>query len=128
MENFIYLFALLLAFELFESHWQKADSIYKVLELNYIVYKKNIFLYFVMNPSFFFLLSIMIAFNNFGFWMTSIILMKFGEIALRLHILNKLDKGEEIQQIIPVNISMTPLYQYLNVIIYIPAFIFAFYT
>lgn len=128
MENFIYLFAMILALELFESHWQKADSIYKVMELNFIVYKKSIFLYFFMNPSFFFFLLIMVAFNNFGFWMSSIILMKFGEIALRLHILNKLDHGEDIRNIIPIDVPMTPFYQYLNVIIYVPAFVFAFYA
>lgn len=119
---------MILALELFESHWQKADSIYKVMELNFIVYKKSIFLYFFMNPSFFFFLLIMVAFNNFGFWMSSIILMKFGEIALRLHILNKLDHGEDIRNIIPIDVPMTPFYQYLNVIIYVPAFVFAFYA
>jgi hypothetical protein len=128
MENFIYLLALLIALELFESSWQKADSIYRVLEINYQVYKKNIFLYFLMNPSFFFILSVMIAFNNFGFWMTSIILMKFGEIALRLHILNKMDLGEDIRNLIPIDVPMTNALRYMNVMIYIPAFIFAFFT
>jgi hypothetical protein len=128
MENFIYLLALLIALELFESNWQKSDSIYQVLEKNYLVYKKNIFLYFLMNPSFFFILFVMLTFNNFGFWMSSIVLMKFGEIALRLHILNKLDRGADIRDIISIDVPMTPIYQYMNVIIYVPAFIFAFYT
>ena len=127
MDTLIFLFSLFIALELFESNWQKSDTLYGLLNKNYLVYKKNIFLYFIMNPTFLFSLYLAIILNNFGFWMSSIIVLKFLDISMRLNIMNKIDKNEDITTLVPMDIDMNIYLRYMNLIIYIPALIFALF-
>lgn len=78
-----------------------------------------------MNPTFFYSLYLAITLNNFSFWMSSIIVLKFVDISMRLHILKKIDNDEDIKELIPLDIPMNIYLRYMNIIIYIPALIFA---
>ena len=127
MDTIIFLFSLFIVLELFESNWQKSDTLYGLLNKNYLVYKKNMFLYFIMNPTFLFSLYLAITLNNFGFWMSSIIVLKFLDISMRLNIMNKIDKNEDITTLVPMDIDMNIYLKYMNLIIYIPALIFALF-
>ena len=127
MDTSIFLFSLFIALELFESNWQKSDTLYGLLNKNYLVYKKNMFLYFIMNPTFLFSLYLAITLNNFGFWMSSIIVLKFLDISMRLNIMNKIDKNEDITTLVPMDIDMNIYLRYMNLIIYIPALVFALF-
>lgn len=57
--------------------------------------------------------------------MSSILVIKFVDIAFKLSMMKKLNEGYEINQVMPMNIKMTPLYRYMNVLIYPLSFIFA---
>ncbi|AXK49390.1 hypothetical protein CRU87_05010 [Aliarcobacter trophiarum LMG 25534] len=119
------LFFIFIAIEIFESNWQKSNTLYGMLELNYIVFKKNIFLYFILHMSFFFSIYLSITQNNFGFLMSSILALKFFDIVFKLSIMKKLSNGVSLSEIIPFNVNITPLFRYLNVLIYPLLFIFA---
>jgi len=80
-----------------------------------------------MNPAFFYILFLAMKFNNFGFWMSFIIVLKFADISVRLNIMNKIDKKEDISQLVPFDVQMNIYFRYMNLIIYIPAFLFAFF-
>ncbi len=115
------LFSLLLIFmavELFESNWQKHDTLYGLIYNNYLIYKKNIFLYFLLHASFFYALAVTIYLNNFDFWMASIVIVKFMDMAVKLNMMQKLSSGLEIHEIMPMNVNMTPLFRYFNVLLY----------
>lgn len=57
--------------------------------------------------------------------MSSIIVLKFLDISLKLSIMKKLSDGLTIEQIIPFNANITPILRYLNVLIYPITFLFA---
>ena len=57
--------------------------------------------------------------------MSSIFIIKFADIAFKLSIMKKLSQDISIENIIPMNIIMTPLYRYFNVLIYPLTFLFA---
>ena len=82
----VHFFFIFVAIELFESNWQKSSTLYGMLENNFLVYKKNIFLYFILHISFFYSLYLSISSNNFGFWMSSILALKFFDIIFKLSI------------------------------------------
>ena len=115
------LFSLLLIFaavELFESNWQRHDTLYGLIYNNFLIYQKNIFLYFVLHAGFFYALGVAIYLNNFSFWMSSIIVIKFLDMAFKLNMMQKLSSGVDIKEIMPINIKMTLLFRYFNVIVY----------
>jgi hypothetical protein len=123
--DFISLLLIFIFLEFFESTWQKSDTLFGLVMNNFNIFRKNIFFYFTLHATFFYTIFLSFYFNNFGFWMSSIFIVKFADIAFKLSIMKKLSYGISIESIIPMNIKMTPLFRYFNVIIYPLTFLFA---
>jgi hypothetical protein len=119
------LLIIFIALEFFESSWQKSDTLYGFLNNNFLLFKKNIFLYFIFHISFIYSIFVSFYLNNFSFWMSSIFIVKFIDISFKLSIMRKLLNGMSIQEIIPMNINMSPILRYFNVIVYPLTFLFA---
>lgn len=64
-------------------------------------------------------------FNNFGFLMSSIIVLKFLDISFRLFLMNKIQKDEDITYLVPMDIEYTVSLRYFNVLLYPMTFILA---
>ena len=125
MANIYILISLLIFLELFESTWQKAPNLYGMMNNNYIVFQKNIFTYFFLNPTFIYSIFLAFYLNMFNFWMSSIIVMKFVDISFRLHIITQMNKGIHLEELLPLDINMNNYFRYLNVLIYPLSLIFA---
>jgi hypothetical protein len=123
MENLLYFFLIFISLEIFESNWQKSDTFYGMIKNNYQAYKKGIFAYILLNPTFIYSIFLSYYFQNFTFIMTLIIGLKFADISFKLHLLNKIDKNEDINEIIPMDMEMNNMLRYLNVIIYPTTFL-----
>ncbi len=124
MDTFLLLF-IFIALEFFESNWQKSDSLYGVLINNFLLFRKNIFIYFSMHVTFLYTIFLSFYFSNFGFWMSSIFIVKFLDISFKLSIMKKLSNGVPIERIMEINVKMTPVLRYFNVIVYPLTFLFA---
>ncbi len=122
MENVLYLLLFFIALEIFESNWQKADTFYGVIKNNYTAYKKGIFIYLLLNPTFIYSIYLSYSLHNYSFLMTMIIGLKFADISFKLHLMNKIDKDEDITQILP-DMPMNMMLRYINVFIYPTTFI-----
>ena len=125
MDILLIILIIFIILELFESTWQKAPSLYGLLAKNYSIYRKNIFFYFIIHTTFFYSLFLSFYLNNFSFWMSSIVIMKFLDLYLKLIIMKKIDNNLDLGSIIPLDIKMTNVFRYFNVIIYPLSFIFA---
>jgi len=123
--SLILLLSIFIALELFESNWQKSTHFIGLIKNNYLVYKKSIFLYFLLNPTFFYALYLSIVLNNFNFWMSSIVIMKFIDISFRLFLLSKIDNDEPIDKYIPMNFAISLPLRYINTLIYPTMFLLA---
>ncbi|MFY9089799.1 hypothetical protein [Arcobacter aquimarinus] len=123
--DYIYLFLIFIAVELFESNWQKSNDLYGLINNNYLIFKKNIFLYFSLHLAFFYTIFLAIYLNNFSFWMSLIFILKFLDISFKLSIMKKLSLGISIEEIVPINVKMIPVFRYMNVIIYPLTFLIA---
>lgn len=123
--DLISLLLIFIAVELFESNWQKANDMHGLIANNFAMYQKNIFLYFTLHLSFFYALALALYLNNFSFWMSSILVIKFIDIAFKLTMMQKISNGIPIEEVMPINTKMTPLFRYMNVLIYPLSFVFA---
>ena len=123
--DLITLFIIFIAFELFESTWQKSDTLHGLISNNYSIYQKSIFLYFIYHPTFIYTIFISLYLNNFSFWMSSILIVKFLDISFKLNMMKKLSNGSDLNEVISFNVNMTPLFRYMNVIMYPLSLIFA---
>ena len=64
-------------------------------------------------------------FNNFGFLMSSIIVLKFLDISFRLLLMKKIKNGEDINSLVPMDIKYSFTLRYFNVMLYPVTFILA---
>lgn len=122
--DIISLFFIFVAVELFESNWQKSQTLHGLLANNYSIYRTNILLYFFLNASFIYSVFLIIYLQNNSFWMLSIVGIKFLDIAFKISIMQKMTKGISLDEIMP-NISMGLTLRYLNTILYPLTFLFA---
>ncbi len=111
--------------ELFESNWQKADTLYGIIRNNYQVYQKSLLLYFFANPTFIYIIFLSFYLNNFTFWLNFLVIAKFVDISFRLYLLQIIDRDESISTIIPIDMDMNNYLRYINVVIYPIIFLFA---
>jgi len=110
-------FFIFVAIEIFESNWQKSDTLHGLIYNNYSVYKKNILLFLFLNPSFIYSIFLVIYLHNNSFLMLSIVGMKFLDISLKLNMMKKIDNNINLEEVIP-NIKMGFIYRYINVLVY----------
>jgi len=61
--------------------------------------------------------------NNFGFFMSSIIVLKFLDISFKLLLMKRLSNGKNIEELIPINMPVSAVLRYLNVLIYPSCFL-----
>ncbi len=115
-------FFIFVAIEIFESNWQKSDSLYGLIYNNYLVYKKNIIFFFLLNPGFIYSIFLIIYLHNNSFLMLSIVGIKFLDISLKLNIMKKIDEEIALEEVIP-NIKMGFIFRYINALIYPLSFI-----
>lgn len=120
----ISLFLIFVAIEIFESNWQKSDTLYGLLANNFKIYRTNIFLFFLLNASFIYAIFLVIYLQNNSIWMLSIVGIKFLDIAFKLNIMSKISADVPLEEIMP-NVRMNFLFRYMNAIIYPFTFLLA---
>ena len=125
MTTFIILLIIFILLEIFESTWQKSETLFGLIYNNYYMYKKNIFFYFSLHSTFFYTMFLALYLNNFSLWMSSILVIKFLDIALKLSLFKKMEEGKELTELMPMDMKMTNTFRYFNVLIYPLSFIFA---
>lgn len=118
METILILFFVFIAFELYETVWQKSQSFLELLGKNYYFYKKGIFTYLSMNPSFFYVIFLIFALGFDDFWMYSILVIKFIDIVFKIFLMQKIEKNENIDMLLNEDLKLNVVLRYLNTIIY----------
>jgi hypothetical protein len=113
------------ALELFEANWQKSESLYGVIYNNFLVYQKSLFTFFILNPTFFYVVFLTIYLNTDSFLMYAMMIIKFVDVAFKITMMKKLSQGQKMEEIMPVNVKMGFVYRYMNVVIYPLTFLFA---
>jgi len=87
METALTLTLILVVLELFEAAMQRAETLYGVVERLYFWYKKSIFLFFLMHPSFYYMFFVILATDSLNFYTVMIIAMKVFDIFYKLELI-----------------------------------------
>ena len=125
MENALSLTLILVILELFEAMIQRADTLGGVIERLYIWYRKSIFLFFLIHPTFYFILFVVIATDILNFYMVVIIAMKVFDLFYKLELI----KAIFIRQKVPSELAAMlqwriPAWFYLTGVMLYPPLLF----
>lgn len=119
--NYIIIFIFL---EIYETQWQKANTMVGMLARMYEYYKKNIFLFFVMHPTFYFSIFLMLV-SNYNMYAVLFFSIKLLDIGMKLVLIKQVFIDKEVSHELSLAL-LTPLNKYLpfmGLAIY-PPFIF----
>ncbi len=120
--NDIYILTLIYIFlELFETQWQKADTMMGMLLNMYEKYRDNILLFLVLHPTFY--LTIYLAMTtNYSTEILFVLFIKTFDIATKIILINKVFEKKEISMELSQMLS-APLHKlmpYIGLIVYVP--------
>ncbi|SFV50360.1 hypothetical protein MNB_SM-7-1064 [hydrothermal vent metagenome] len=119
MSTVVFYIALYIAFELFEIWWQKAPTLYGVLENIYKYYQKSIFVLLLIHPTFYLLVYLMMI-SGYDLYLQIALGLKLSDIALKILFVQKVFIKQEIDAEFKMMLGMRMEWYmlYLGVIFY----------
>ena len=126
MENIYIIILLYIALELFEVQWQKAETLMGVLGNLYRYYKKNLFLFFLMHPTFYVGIGIAMI-TDLAFSAVALIFIKTMDIATKIILIQQVFEKQELNAEMAGMLlqPLHPVMLYLSVVVYTPLVYFA---
>ena len=127
MENIIILLIIYVGLELFEIQWQKADNLIGVLGNLYRYYRKNLILFFLMHPTFYFGIGLAMI-TDFSFSALALVFIKTVDMATKILLIQQVFEKKELSPEMSAMLlaPLHPLMPYLSVLVYTPLVYFAF--
>ena len=89
MENALLLTIILLFAELFEATIQRAQTLFGVLKKLYAYYRKSIFLFFLVQPGFYFILFAVLLTGVLNLTMIILLALKVFDIFYKIELIRK---------------------------------------
>ncbi|MEA3228068.1 MAG: hypothetical protein U9P38_03230 [Campylobacterota bacterium] len=120
--NYILLFIFL---ELYELQWQKAQTMMGMLARMYQHYKKSIFLFFIMHPTFYFAIAFMIL-NDYNIYALSLFTIKALDISAKIILIKQvfIDKELSHELSLALLVPLNKWLLYIGLIVYPPLIYF----
>ena len=81
---------ILVLLEIFEAWWQYSSNMELVLLKAYQYYRKSIFLFFLMHPSFYFTLFVILSTEILNGWILAILVFKTLDLFFKINIMKGL--------------------------------------
>lgn len=121
---------LMLIIELIETNLQKAETLGAMIDRLYRYYQKSVFLFFLVHPSFYFMIFISIYLNLFNFYMIAILLLKILDILFKIVIIEQRfiskDMDADLEDMLRLKMSQSVMF--LSSLMYLPLLLMALFT
>lgn len=113
--------------ELYEVSIFKGETVGEILANIYKIYHKNLFAFFLVHLSFYFLLFVSLYYDVNNLLMLSLIGVKFIDIAYKIAIMSQVEDGKLKNELLlsVVETKVTPAMKYMAVVAYPLFFYFA---
>ena len=127
MENALLFTIILLFAELFEATIQRAETLFGVLKKLYAYYQKSIFLFFLIQPGFYFILFIVVLTGVLNVTMIFLLAIKIFDIFYKIELIKKVfierKVSPEIAQMLEW--KMPPMFFLMGAALYPPLMFYA---
>jgi len=121
---------LMIMLELIEANLQKAPTLELMIDRLNGYYQKSIFLFFLVHPTFYFIIFVALYLNVMNFYMIAILIIKSFDIFFKIEMIQqRYVRGEmdrELEMMMHLNIS--PWMSLLGVVMYVPLLVMALFS
>jgi len=127
-DNFLLLTFIYLLLEYYEIHWQKADSMMKMLLRMYVPYQKSPLLFFVMHPTYYYIIFLLLAMDEQGILLAMLFIKTF-DIAAKVLLIQQVFEKRKLSHEMSLMLltPLHPLMPYIGLLLYPPFIYMAFY-
>ena len=127
MENALLFTIILLFAELFEAIIQRAPTLLGVLKKLYAYYQKSIFLFFIIQPGFYFILFIVVLTGVLNVTMIFLLAIKIFDIFYKIELIKKVFIEREVSQelVQMLEWKMPPIFFLMGAALYPPLLFYA---
>ena len=127
MENALLFTIILLFAELFESYIQRSETLLGVLEKLHTYYQKSIFLFFLIQPGFYFIMFIVLLTGVLNVTMVFLLAIKIFDIFYKIELIKKVFIEREVSQEIAQMLEwkMPSMFFLMGAVLYPPLLFYA---
>ncbi len=127
MENALLFTIILLFAELFEAYIQRSETLLGVLEKLYAYYQKSIFLFFLIQPGFYFIMFIVLLTGVLNVTMVFLLAIKIFDIFYKIELIKKVFIEREVSQEIAQMLEwkMPSMFFFMGAALYPPLLFYA---
>ena len=129
MEMLTQFIIIMTLFELIESNLQKANTLGEMIEKLYGYYNKSIFIFFMIHPTFYFVLFVSLYLNVFNFYIITILLIKTFDIFFKIELIRQRYIKKEMEPELEgmLELKMASWMGILGVFTYVPLLFMAIF-
>ena len=126
MESLYSLLIVYIVLELFETQWQKADSLMGMLLRMHVHYQKSIVWFLILHPTFYFTIWLVMA-TDLNAAAALMLFIKAVDIATKILLIQQVFEKREFSQEMSMMLltPLHPLLPYIGLLIYPPLVFFA---
>ncbi len=89
METVIQIVIVMIVLEFFEFYMQSANRLGEMIDKLYGYYNKNIFLFFLVHPTFYYVLGVTLYFDTFNFYSITILVLKALDLFFKIELIKQ---------------------------------------
>ena len=127
MENALLFTTILLFAELFEAYIQRSETLLGVLEKLYAYYQKSIFLFFLIQPGFYFILFVVLLTGVLNVTMVFLLAIKIFDLFYKIELIKKVFVERKVSQEIAQMLEwkMPSMFFFMGAALYPPLLFYA---
>jgi len=130
MEILVELIIIMIILELIEANLQKAGTLGEMVDKLYSYYNKSVFLFFIIHPTFYFVLFISLYLDILDFYIVVILTIKTFDMFFKIELIRQCyfhkRMDSELKGMLPM--KLTPWMNVLGVFIYVPLLFMAIFS
>ncbi len=130
MEILTQIIIIMIVLELMEASLQKAKTLGEMIEKLYVYYNKSVFLFFMIHPTFYFILFVSLYLNLVNFYIVVILLIKTFDMFFKIELIKQRyiqkDMDKELEKML--SLKMASWMGLLGVFMYVPLLFMAIFS
>jgi len=129
MENFTQFIIIMILLELIEANLQKANTLGDMINKLHIYYRKSVFLFFMLHPTFYFVLFLTFYLDILNFYIVVILLIKTFDMFFKIELIRQRYHKQEMEEELKVmlELQMAPWMGFLGLFTHVPLLFIAIF-
>jgi hypothetical protein len=122
MEILLQVIFVMVLFEMIEIYLHKADTLVTLIDKLYTYYQQSIFIFFLVHPTFYYVLGVLLYFDAFNFYGIIILLLKSFDLFFKIELIRQSYYKERMDSELEkmMNMKLTFSMKFLALFVHVP--------